>query len=74
MEQRKLNDQAKTLVDLAKISLGSQALRLPLVVLSTAHKPLMLQEESSQTFFFFPILGPHLWQMEFPRLGVKSEL
>ena len=25
------------------------------------------------TFFFFCILGPHLWHMEVPRLGVKSE-
>ena len=25
-------------------------------------------------FFFFVFLGPHLWHMEVPRLGVKSEL
>ena len=25
-------------------------------------------------FFFFFFLGPHLWHMEVPRLGVKSEL
>ena len=24
--------------------------------------------------FFLVFLGPHLWHMEFPRLGVKSEL
>ena len=26
------------------------------------------------TFFFFCILGPYLWHMEVPRLGVKSDL
>ena len=25
-------------------------------------------------YFIFFILGPHLWHMEVPRLGVKSEL
>ena len=25
-------------------------------------------------FFFLVFLGPHLWQMEVPRLGVESEL
>ena len=25
-----------------------------------------------ENFFFF--LGPHMWHMDFPRLGVKSEL
>ena len=25
-------------------------------------------------FFFFSFLGPHLWHVEFPRLGVESEL
>ena len=25
-------------------------------------------------FFFFVFLGPHLWHMEVPRLGVESEL
>ena len=25
-------------------------------------------------FFFFVFLGPHLWHMEIPRLGVKLEL
>ena len=25
-------------------------------------------------FFFFFFLGPHLWHMEIPRLGVESEL
>ena len=29
---------------------------------------------SSSAFFFFSFLGPHLWLMEVPRLGVKSEL
>ena len=24
------------------------------------------------TFFFFVFLGPHLWHMEVPRLGVKA--
>ena len=35
-------------------------------VLGTAKK-----QKQKQPFFF---LGPHLWHMEFPRLGVKSEL
>ena len=26
------------------------------------------------SFFFFVFLGPHLWHIEIPRLGVKSEL
>ena len=25
-------------------------------------------------FFFFFFLGPHLWHMEVPKLGVKSEV
>ena len=29
---------------------------------------------SVEVFFFFFFLGPHLWHMEVPRLGVKSEL
>ena len=28
----------------------------------------------SLLFFFFGFLGPHLWHMDVPRLGVKSEL
>ena len=28
----------------------------------------------TQFFFFFFLLGPHLWHMEVPRLGAKSEL
>ena len=28
----------------------------------------------STEFFFFFFLGRHLWHMEIPRLGVKSEL
>ena len=28
----------------------------------------------SSHFFFFVFLGPHLWHMEVPRLGVESEL
>ena len=27
-----------------------------------------------ETFFFSCILGPHLWHMEVPRLGVEWEL
>ena len=30
--------------------------------------------ERTLPFFFFFFLGPHLWHMEVPRLGVKSEL
>ena len=25
-------------------------------------------------FIFFYLLGPHLWHMEIPRLGIKSQL
>ena len=30
--------------------------------------------QSEGHFFFFCFLGPHLWHMEVPRLGVESEL
>ena len=29
---------------------------------------------SNLFFYFFVFLGPHLWHMEVPRLGVESEL
>ena len=29
---------------------------------------------SDNLFFFFCFLGPHVWHMESPRLGVESEL
>ena len=29
---------------------------------------------NQQSFFFFCVLGPHLWHMEVPRLGIESEL
>ena len=29
---------------------------------------------NSKIFFFFFFLGPHLWHMEVPRLGLESEL
>ena len=44
-----------------------------------AAHPIVLQWELQKTFFspppffFFP-LGPHLWHIEVPRLGVKSEM
>ena len=38
---------------------------------STLPQPLR-QKRQAGTFFFF--LGSHLWPMEVPRLGVKSEL
>ena len=31
-------------------------------------------ERVSFFFFFFDFLGPYLWHMEVPRLGVKSDL
>ena len=36
--------------------------------------PIMLDTGNIAVFFFFFFLGPHLWHMEIPRLGVKSEL
>ena len=31
-------------------------------------------EQEEYLFFFFFFLGPHLWHMEVPRVGVESEL
>ena len=31
-------------------------------------------QEKIKLFFFFVLLGPHLWHMEVPRLGVELEL
>ena len=37
------------------------------------HHLLLWCDFSFFSFFFLVFLGPHLWQMEVPRLGVKSE-
>ena len=34
----------------------------------------LIQKVPFLNFFFFFFLGPHLWHMEVPRLGVESEL
>ena len=33
-----------------------------------------IDDHDTLFFFFLFFLGPHLWHMEVPRLGVKSEL
>ena len=51
MEQRKLNDQANTLVDLAKVSLGSQPPYSHLLELTPAEKTVPLQEAAPPKTF-----------------------
>ena len=34
----------------------------------------LLAKSEFLSFFYLVFLGPHLWHMEVPRLGVKSEL
>ena len=51
MEQRKLNDQANTLVDLAKVSLGSQPPYSHLLELTPAEKTVPLQEAAPPKIF-----------------------
>ena len=34
----------------------------------------VFEREEYLFFFFFFFLGPHLWHMEVPRVGVESEL
>ena len=42
------------------------------LALSLEVYPCYQKRQESMSFFFF--LGPHLWHMEVPRLGVQSEL
>ena len=45
-----------------------------LLSVSLKSNDMKAENEGKYTFFFFTFLGPHLWYMEVPSLGVESEL
>ena len=47
---------------------------LPQNTLTFSLCPLNSYQVIFKSFFFFGFLGPHLWHMEVPSLGVKLEL